>query len=41
MSTLRLSNLAILTIEQEMTDAINVANVIKKSALSKTRKIKF
>lgn len=39
MSTLRLTNLAILSIEQEMCDAIDIDGAIKDFALKKRRRI--
>ena len=39
MTTLRLSNLAILAIEQEMTDKIDIDSVIENFASRKVRKV--
>lgn len=41
MSTLRLTNLAILSIEQEVCDAIDIDGAIKDFALKKSRRINF
>ncbi|XP_023221032.1 uncharacterized protein LOC111622842 [Centruroides sculpturatus] len=41
MSTLRLTNLAILSIEQKVCDAIDLDSAIKDFALKKSRRIKF
>lgn len=41
MSTLRLTNLAILSIEQEVCDAIDIDGAIKDFALKKSRRIHF
>ncbi|CAH2085853.1 unnamed protein product [Euphydryas editha] len=41
MSTLRLTNLAILSIDQEVCDAIDIDSAIKDFALKKSRRVKF
>jgi len=41
MSSLRLSNLAILSIEREVTDSIDFEDVITEFANRKSRKVKF
>lgn len=41
MSTLRLSNLGIMAIEQEITETIDTERIIRDFALMKSRKIKF